>query len=92
MVRQTQAEALEEKNQLLRESMDMIEQAVEDWKAMPLKEHFELASMVEALSRVEAAIQYEKKLLAELESGGPTDKEKPRLLGQGQIKTKLFPV
>lgn len=62
---QTQAEGLEEKNQLLRESMDMIEQAVEDWEAMPLKERFELASMVEALSRVEAAIQYEKELLAD---------------------------
>lgn len=92
MAGQTWAEALEEKNQLLRESMDMIEQAVEDWKAMPLKEHFELASMVETLARVEAAIRYKKELLAKLEPGRPPDKEKPRLLSQGQIKNKLSPV
>lgn len=63
----TREETLEAEIRILLDSVNMMEQAIEDWKALPLKEHFESAAMIGALARVEAAVCYEKRLLAELE-------------------------
>ena len=72
----TREETLEAEIRILLDSVNMMEQAIEDWKALPLKEHFESAAMIEALARVEAAVCYEKRLLAELERA--REKENPR--------------